>query len=62
MIKTVFKRINVLFMIVFFILESLKETNKKRSSLIRIFKYSKPYLHFIIGGTVLLVIGSISIF
>lgn len=40
-------------------LETLKETKKKRSSLLRLFRYSGPDWHFILIGTVFLIAGSI---
>ncbi len=40
-------------------LETLKETKKKRSSLLRLFKYSGPDWHFILIGTIFLIAGSI---
>lgn len=40
-------------------LETLKETKKKRSSLLRLFRYSGPDWHFILIGTIFLIAGSI---
>ncbi len=40
-------------------LETLKETKKKRSSLLRLFKYSGQDWHFILCGTVFLIAGAI---
>nr|QUF59444.1 ATP-binding cassette transporter Abcb9 [Brachionus angularis] len=41
------------------LIETLKETNKKRSSLFRLFKYSKKDLFFIISGTFFLIVGAV---
>ncbi len=40
-------------------IETLKETQKKRSSLFRLFKYSKKDIHYILIGTFFLLVGSI---
>jgi hypothetical protein len=40
-------------------IETLKETNKKRSSLARLFSYSLPDLHVILCGSLFLLLGAI---
>ncbi len=40
-------------------IETLKETNKKRSSLARLFRYSLPDLHIILCGSLFLLLGAI---
>jgi ABC-type multidrug transport system fused ATPase/permease subunit len=39
--------------------ETLKETNKKRSSLMRIFKYATADVHLIAGGIFFLIAGAV---
>ena len=43
----------------YYLTETLKETNKKKSSLMRIFKYSGPDLPIILVGTFFLITGAI---
>lgn len=40
-------------------IETLKETNQKRSSLSRLFRYSRPDWHLIVSGTIFLLLGAI---
>lgn len=53
-------RSHVTILPVFFIKDTIKETNKKRTSLLRLFKYSKNDVHYILLGTVFLLAGAVA--